>query len=213
MPEMSLGSAMAGAKPKGKSQERRENDFYATPPDVTQALIGANILEGPHVWEPACGDGAMARVLAANGFLVVASDLHDYNYGQSGVDFTKARSTFAPVIVTNPPFNLALSFILTALRLEGVVQFAFLLKSTYWNAAERAELLQEHPPSHWLPVTWRADFTGAGNPTMDLCWGVWSVGGVQRAPTLMAPLVRPTVQAQQTLELRGRFESFGAKAS
>lgn len=43
--------------------KRRELDFYPTPPDVTHALMRFLDLEQCTIWEPACGDGAMAYVL------------------------------------------------------------------------------------------------------------------------------------------------------
>jgi hypothetical protein len=39
------------------------------------------------IWEPCCGDGAMARVLEAHGHHVVATDLVDRGYGETGRGF------------------------------------------------------------------------------------------------------------------------------
>jgi hypothetical protein len=74
------------------------------------------------VWEPACGPGAIVRVLREAGHKVIASDL--INWGcedsESGCDFLKVIR--APLgitsIVTNPPFNLAEQFVAHALRLH-----------------------------------------------------------------------------------------------
>ena len=48
-------------------------DFYPTPPWATLALIDNERFEG-RIWEPACGDGTMARVLQGSGQPVDASD-------------------------------------------------------------------------------------------------------------------------------------------
>jgi hypothetical protein len=35
------------------------------------------------IWEPACGDGAMSRELAAAGHTVISTDLVDRGYGEA----------------------------------------------------------------------------------------------------------------------------------
>ncbi len=85
---------------------RQQNDFYPTPAWVTEALLDCVTLRGP-VWEPCCGDGAMARVMAARTHRVVASDLVDRGFGRAGVDFL-ASQTFPEdcrSMVTNPPYG------------------------------------------------------------------------------------------------------------
>ena len=85
---------------------RQQNDFYPTPAWVTEALLDCVTLRGP-VWEPCCGDGAMARVMAARTHRVVASDLVDRGFGRAGVDFL-ASQTFPEEcrsMVTNPPYG------------------------------------------------------------------------------------------------------------
>lgn len=86
--------------------DRQENDFYPTPAWVTEALMDSVALRGP-VWEPCCGDGAMARVFQDRGFGVVASDLTDRGYGKTGVDFLKAPCfpEDCQSMVTNPPYG------------------------------------------------------------------------------------------------------------
>jgi hypothetical protein len=86
--------------------DRQENDFYPTPAWVTEALLQCVTLRGP-VWEPCCGDGAMARIIEKAGHLVEASDLVDRGFGRSGVDFLAAQ-TFPDAcqsMVTNPPYG------------------------------------------------------------------------------------------------------------
>jgi hypothetical protein len=48
-----------------------------TPPEAVWALLAAEDLPAA-IWEPACGPGAIARVLRAAGHRVVATDLVDY---------------------------------------------------------------------------------------------------------------------------------------
>ena len=55
------------------------------------------------IWEPACGDGAMSRILEAAGHTVISTDLVDRGYGRGGHDFLADHETMADHIVTNPP--------------------------------------------------------------------------------------------------------------
>src|SRR5262249_46930029 len=52
-------------------------DLYETPAPAVRALLKEESLDGP-IWEPACGPGAIVRVLRAAGHRVIATDLVDY---------------------------------------------------------------------------------------------------------------------------------------
>jgi hypothetical protein len=171
-----IGAALAGG-----GGERRPNDFYPTPWEATVALL--KVTDFPRcVWEPACGNGAMARVLEAFGHKVHESDIE--------ADFTKVEThpfgcarEFA--IITNPPFKLAAKFIEKALSFTPHV--AMLLKSQFLHAASRLPLYEKHPPCHVFPLTWRLDFTNGGAPTMDCAWFVWG----QHMLAKFRPLPKP----------------------
>src|SRR5262249_10536596 len=88
------------------------------------------------IWEPACGDGAMSRLLWHwSGVPVVSSDLVGRGYGQSGLDFLRTRKLRAPNVVTNPPFKLWQAFAQHALDLdaEKVVLLGRLLLLEGWD--------------------------------------------------------------------------------
>jgi hypothetical protein len=60
-------------------------DFFPTPPWATFALIDNERFQGD-IWECACGDGTMSRVLEQTGCQVPSSDLYERGYGlQSAV--------------------------------------------------------------------------------------------------------------------------------
>src|SRR5579885_2293597 len=77
---------------------RRPLDAYFTEPWCTEALLGSRVKLPLRILEPACGDGAIVRVLRAAGHQVVASDVADY--GLEGAflrDFlTVGRESTAP---------------------------------------------------------------------------------------------------------------------
>jgi hypothetical protein len=75
-------------------------DFFPTPAWATHALIDNEKFMGD-IWEPACGDGAMSRVLAQTGQQVISSDLYRRGFGEIGVDFLD-NDRRADNIVTNP---------------------------------------------------------------------------------------------------------------
>lgn len=87
---------------------RIPNEFYPTPPEATRALLSVERFDGS-IWEPACGEGAIANVLADAGHKVVATDLVEYGFGISGIDFLKELRPRAKHIVTNPPYGSGLA--------------------------------------------------------------------------------------------------------
>lgn len=137
---------------KGTKAERG-NDFYPTPAPLTRALLNYEKLP-QHVWEPACGKGAMVEVLKAAGHLVVATDLIDYKWGHdSRIDFLmehKAPSVLlrngqrhhVQSICTNPPFLLTNKFIRHAIHLCPHV--CMLLRLQILASEGRMDLINDH---------------------------------------------------------------------
>jgi hypothetical protein len=176
MTAASLGQMMVGAR--SRKRERREHDFYPTTEwEPTAALVEAeaSALDGLRIWEPACGAGDMARELLARGVrLDWSTDLVDRGFGEGGVDFLAAPAPEGcDGIISNPPFNIADRFIERAIGDHGFTYVALLLKATYWNAGRRIGLHRRFPPTAYLPLGFRVDFTGEGQPPMDLFWFIW----------------------------------------
>lgn len=84
--------------------KRTVYEFYPTPPEATRALLAVESFEGD-IWEPACGDGAISKVLEAAGYQVVSTDLIDRGYGAGGHNFLKSDRPLAKNIITNPPYG------------------------------------------------------------------------------------------------------------
>jgi len=161
----------------GKSDQYKRNkaDFYATPSECTIALLNRFgwLFKDKHIWEPACGDGAISKVLEGRGYSVKSSDLYDRGYGQSGVDFLNSDDN-CDAIITNPPFNLASSFIEKASNKR--VPFAMLIKATYWHAEKRRQLFIDTGPMAVIAMTWRPAMSPerGASATMDFIWTVWA---------------------------------------
>lgn len=99
---------------------RAAYEFYPTPPEATRALLSVESFDGD-IWEPACGEGHIAKVLEEAGYSVTATDLAEcWGYGSMGRDFLRERTPLARHIVTNPPYGkgLADAFVKHALRLN-----------------------------------------------------------------------------------------------
>lgn len=90
----------------GTTKDREENDFYATDPVAMKLLLQIENISH-NVWECACGEGHLAKVLVEKGYEVKATDLIDRGYGLGGVDFLKEKETFNGDIITNPPYRYA----------------------------------------------------------------------------------------------------------
>lgn len=168
-----LGVALAGGRISGK---RHEDDFYRTEEAATRAFLAAEgeRLKAFHViQEPACGDGAIARILKAEGFDVLATDLRDRGYGVGGQNYLEQHSPCGVATITNPPFNLAEEFIRHALIDLKAPYLALLLKATFFHTANRLPLWDVARPSIAYGMAWRLDFTGGGRGTMDCSWFVW----------------------------------------
>lgn len=140
-------------------------DYFPTPPWVTRALCEwlarrGEPLDAYTVWEPACGEGHMARPLAEYFGEVRATDVHQYGANEI-CDFLALRA-YAPRlpvqwVITNPPFLVADQFITIAREVaqRGV---AMLVRTAFLEGQERYRNLfsTHHRPSHILQMSERA---------------------------------------------------------
>ncbi|MDX2264330.1 MAG: hypothetical protein NW215_05110 [Hyphomicrobiales bacterium] len=165
---------------------RAPYEFYPTPPAATRALLSVEDFDGP-VWEPACGQGHIARVLEAAGLQVVCTDLVDYGYGEGGRDFLAETKPLGKHIITNPPYGrgLADAFVRHALKLTRATggKVAMLLSIDSLCHPIRHALFTSAPPK----VIYCLDDCQCwpeGDPakaTTSLkrqryCWAVWQAG-------------------------------------
>jgi hypothetical protein len=167
-----IGAAMNG----GNGKREKGDEFFPTPEGTTRAALFWLIQAGfpKHVWECACGEGHISKVLTAAGYNVFSSNLTDRGYGRIGVNFLSQTKAFAPAVVTNPPFSLSDEFIVHALTVLGIEYLALLLPSGIFHAKDRVKLFRLHTPSLILPLTWRLDVTGQKRPTMNCSWYIWT---------------------------------------
>lgn len=174
------------------SNADRAQDAYFTPPEATRALCRIERDHIPyHIWEPACGNGAISKVLEKEAKKsVFSSDVYNYGYGVTGPqwDFLTAPSmlvSFTVGIVTNPPFKLALDFAQKAISLVPYV--ALLLRTNFLESTSRLAFFRTSPPARiWissrrLPMMHRLGWTGPEAPS-NTCyaWFIWDATATQK---------------------------------
>ena len=168
----------------------RADDLYETPAVATLALLKVEPVPFC-IWEPACGKGAIVRVLRESGRTVIAHNLIDHGCPESEArrDFLMERECppGVPAIVTNPPFALAEEFVGHAIELVPEVymllRVAFLEGLRWEKKGFRHHLARTWVFAPRLPMMHREGWDGPKNSNsgMAFCWMVfrrnWSKHG------------------------------------
>jgi hypothetical protein len=159
----------------GTSEGRTEHDFYPTPSHVTEDLLKREKFIGT-IWECACGDGAMSKVLEAHTNLVISSDLIDRGFGETGLDFLTSNRK-CDNIITNPPFKLAEKFVYHALDCAGK-KVALFMKLAFLEGCSRKKMFEVTPLktvyvySHRVSLS-RNGTEKTGSGMIAFAWFVW----------------------------------------
>lgn len=178
-----MGGLSTGTGNKRAALALRKDDLYESPPEAVHALLRVEQFEG-RIWEPACGPGAIVRVLRKHGHDVLATDLVDYaspDQDEHGLDFLFPTELRADAIVTNPPFKLAAEFAALAInrapKVAMLLRLAFLESDRRTEILERAGLARVHVFRKRLPMMHRAGWEGrTANSGMAFAWFVWERG-------------------------------------
>jgi len=183
---------MRGVGEKRHALADRGNDLYETPAIAVERLLTAEKIP-EHIWEPACGPGAIARVLRAAGRRVIATDLVDYespDQDQGGWNFLleQVAPEGVQAIVTNPPFKIAGAFAVHALelcpRVILLLRLAFLESKGRTDILESGHLARVHVFRKRLPMMHRAGWKGPRTTsTMAFAWFCWD--REHRGPTTL----------------------------
>jgi len=162
----------------------RKDDLYESPREASLALLAVEDLP-LHIWEPACGRGAISFPLQEAGHQVVSTDLVDYGVlGKPGVDFLMefAAPEGVECIVTNPPYKLADQFVRKALDLVPTVYM--LLRWAYAEGQNRSDIIDNHLNRVWLgrerlPTMHRDGWEGVKvtSSAMPFAWFVFTRSG------------------------------------
>lgn len=172
-----------------KGYEVIDKDKYYTPSWVTEVLLDNIHFEGD-IWEPAAGNGAIARILERNGILVNKTDIDpecsdDCFIGTQ--DFLTSASTNSfRSIITNPPYGkrgkLAEAFIQKCLYFMFINEcdkFALLLPIEFDYASTRKKYFDECPYfAYKIVITKRIQWENlpkTASPMFNHAWFIWEV--------------------------------------
>lgn len=174
------------------TKEERGHNLYQTPPEAMRTLLSL-MRFSPKVRDPACGKGAISRMLEDAGYDVIISDLVDYGtvtqHGecQAVGDFLTSEPDGDDAdIVTNPPYGEHLNaFVAHALRVHRPRRMALLLNLNFLCGTESEDrnfAMDENPPSRIyvfarrLPMMHRDGWDGPeASSRMNTAWFVWEM--------------------------------------
>lgn len=169
----------------GAIEEREENDFYATEPKALEKLLEVFTFHRD-VWEPACGQGHLSKVLMDQGYNVWSTDKIDRGFGYTldFLDLLPSTKNVKRDIITNPPFRFALEFAETALDVVAKNYYvALFLKLQFLEGAKRRSFFDTTPPryvyvsSSRLRVAKHGDFDQFSSAaTIAYAWFIWQKG-------------------------------------
>lgn len=165
-------------------ESRETFDYYATDPKAVEMLLELEQF-APVIWEPACGEGHISKVLQAHGYEVISTDLVYRGFGDpEPLDFLKETlDGFEGDIITNPPYSVGFEFVQRALesvRPGGKV--AMLLKVQFLEGQKRGVFFKDTPPrtvyisSSRISCAKNGDFERFPNSAIAYAWYVWEKG-------------------------------------
>ncbi|MBN9242450.1 MAG: SAM-dependent methyltransferase [Mesorhizobium sp.] len=173
----------------------RGNNLYQTPPEAMRALLSLTRFS-PRVWEPACGRGAISRMLEDAGYEVELSDLVDYGTADRFGEVQRVENFLStaprsddpdrPDIVTNPPYGADLNaFVAHALRVHRPRRMVLLLNLNFlcgFDDPNRCFAMDECPPrtiyvfTRRLPMMHRDGWEGPeASSRMNTAWFSWEL--------------------------------------
>lgn len=127
---------------------RAKDDYYATPPEAVAKLLEKETFQ-EYIFEPACGEGHISRILEEQWHKVFSSDIKYRGYGSQWNFFDYVSNDSD--IITNPPYNQALEFIQHAIKIsEKGVKIAMLLRIQFLESAKRYEFFKQFPPKKYM---------------------------------------------------------------
>tara|TARA_Y100000114_G_C11653980_1_gene275673 strand:+ start:77 stop:667 length:591 start_codon:yes stop_codon:yes gene_type:complete len=169
--------------------EREKNDFYATDPQSVLMFLKKirkdNICLSNHIWENACGDGAIAKVLKSQGYSVFSTDIFERGYADALLDFTFEPSfTWMGDVMTNPPYKHSIDFVKNSIRAvpKGNLVIMY-LRLQFVEGIKRRSLYEDFPPKYIYvhssrQKTYKNNDKEAGKNANAVCfaWFIWEKG-------------------------------------
>lgn len=150
---------------KKDDPDRKENDFYPTPPLATYILC-KYVRPPKNVVEPCAGRGNISIELQRNGHNVKSFDLNKYDNSlvdiETGIDvLALERPNGYEGLITNPPYHKDLPRKITEKALSEYPYVAMFVRLTFLEGKKRKNLFTKYPPSDIIFLSDRINF-GSG---------------------------------------------------
>lgn len=162
--------------------ERQPEDYYATDPIAGYLLLEVE-QELNNIWEPACGEGHLAKVFDEAGKLGKATDLINRGSGAIEDFLLNTEPYHNGDIVTNPPYKYAQEFVEHALsKVDEGRKVCMFLKVLFLETQKRKELFIKYPPkviyvsSSRINCAKNGDFVTYNSSAIAYAWYVWVKG-------------------------------------
>ena len=183
--------------------KRTPADYYPTPGWCVHRLLEAADLPGGRWLEPAAGDGHIIRAVGdvrddvtwsavelREDCLAALEDAVGHSGSVHIGDFLEVDADTAKpaVIVTNPPYSIAMEMLESALGVDGAV-VVMLLRLNFLASARRAPLMRRFPPDVYVLPN-RPSFSGKGTDSIEYAWFAWPIDRVREAGAVR--VLRPT---------------------
>ena len=185
MPDKNMSVFASLGASNHSANNRESDDYYATDPTAVERLLEIETFSHK-IWEPACGEGHISKVLEAHGYDVLSTDLVYRGYGRGGWDFLECRKPVDMDILTNPPYKYAQEFVEKAIDLVTPGhRVCMLLKLQFLEGKARRYLFDRSPPKTIYVSTRRinccknGDFSKeqrSNNSAQAYAWYIWEKG-------------------------------------
>ena len=162
--------------------ERQVDDYYATDPNALEKLLEVEKFS-KNVWECACGEGHLSKVLLSRGYEVKSSDIVKRSYECEILDFLESNISWHGDIITNPPYKFAQSFVEKALASINVGhKVVMFLKLQFLEGQQRRKMFEKFPPKYIYVFSKRTNcakngkFELYGSNAIAYAWYIWEKG-------------------------------------
>lgn len=155
---------------KNRGSERLENDYYPTPIYSLQPMIDrVDFSRVKTFLEPCSGDGRILNAIPDNIEKCSCEIMDNKNYFDHQFDDVD-------LIITNPPFSLAMEFLKKSLSEAKTV--CYLQRLNWLGSKQRKEFWNRNPPNKIFVLSKRPQFKrelnlGVGSDSAEYAWFIW----------------------------------------
>ena len=155
---------------QNRGSARVENDYYPTPIESTVPLLNKiNFNNVTTFLEPCCGDGRILDLIPENKVKFWAEI-------QNGRNYFDYEFEDIDLIITNPPFSLAIDFLKKSLSEAKTV--CYLQRLNWLGSKVRKEFWNNNPPDKIFVLSTRPQFKrelglGGGSDSTEYAWFIW----------------------------------------